>query len=531
MNLKSLNPLVFLVVLVPWCKAGLAGTWVLFTIDIVVLYYLLKLLYSEYRLKYILKYFVPVILIVFLFLCSYLNPSYKALNEQDWTELSVEEALSREKNFEKVIFSSSFFKDNYILSRSNQQLSLTTFFDFKNRYYDKFEVSSSPIDKLINSYEKKITVNSKTYLPAISFRDNEILLDFFHKLIQLSAGIIIFLTIKKRKHIRNLIFLMGINSGLLAIVGLWQKLNYMPSENLLEILGIWDAPEPRYFFSTFTYKNHWACFVLLSLTASFAYLLHQYKRTRTIDYRKPKLVMLMISIILGVLSIPFSGSKSGSILLIIFFLIVMLFPRIFLQIKSYKKYLYFVCLFFIIIISSISFTKVYHNETWKEMVSNIDSQVHNLKDGKLPFRILLWDDLVSQISEKPLFGYGFGSYKIVNPIFQSLETRNERSFGIQYAHVEYTPLVRYGHNDWLEKVSEFGLFGFLLIVPYLFYIFKFLFLTRSDTTRVLLLGSVLFLLYSIVDFPSQTPACLLYFSIITGCALKYSVLATKDFEQ
>ena len=41
---------------------------------------------------------------------------------------------------------------------------------------------------------------------------------------------------------------MGINTGLLAIVGLWQKLNYMPSENLLEILGIWDAPEPRYFF-------------------------------------------------------------------------------------------------------------------------------------------------------------------------------------------------------------------------------------------------------------------------------------------
>ena len=110
MNLKSLNPLVFLVVLVPWCKAGLARTWILFTIDIVVLYYLLKLLYSEYRLKYILKYFVPVILIVFLFLCSYLNPSYKALNEQDWTELSVEEALSREKNFEKVIFPHHFLK-------------------------------------------------------------------------------------------------------------------------------------------------------------------------------------------------------------------------------------------------------------------------------------------------------------------------------------------------------------------------------------------------------------------------------------
>ena len=177
--MKSLNPIVFLLVLVPWCKAGLAGTWILFTIDIVLVYYIIIILYSEYRLKYILKYFAPVILVVFLFVCSYLNPSYKALNEQDWTELSVEEALSREKNFEKVIFSSSFFKDNYILSRSNQQLSLTTFFDFKNRYYDKFEVSSTPIDKLINNYEKKITLNNKTYLPAISVRDNEITSRFF----------------------------------------------------------------------------------------------------------------------------------------------------------------------------------------------------------------------------------------------------------------------------------------------------------------------------------------------------------------
>ena len=100
----------------------------------------------------------------------------------------------------------------------------------------------------------------------------------------------------------------------------------------------------------------------------------------------------------------------------------MLFPRIFLQIKSYKKYFYFVFLFFITIVSSIFFTKIYHNETWKEMVSNFDSQVNNLKAGKLPFRILLWKDLVSQISEKPIFGYEFGSYKIVNQNLDYLDS-------------------------------------------------------------------------------------------------------------
>ena len=42
------------------------------------------------------------------------------------------------------------------------------------------------------------------------------------------------------------------------------KINYEFSEDAVEILGIWDAPEPRYYFSTFTYKNHWSAFAIMS---------------------------------------------------------------------------------------------------------------------------------------------------------------------------------------------------------------------------------------------------------------------------
>ena len=53
-------------------------------------------------------------------------------------------------------------------------------------------------------------------------------------------------------------------------------------------------------------------------------------------------------------------------------------------------------------------------------------QVENLQRGNLPFRALLWTDAISQIEDKTFYGYGFGSYQQINPLFQSDETVHER---------------------------------------------------------------------------------------------------------
>ena len=47
---------------------------------------------------------------------------------------------------------------------------------------------------------------------------------------------------------------------------------------------------------------------------------------------------------------------------------------------------------------------------------------------------------------------------------------------------------------------------------------------------LLLICAVVFLAYSIVDFPSQTPVCLLIFSTVIGLAAKYSYLSQKKFK-
>ena len=57
------------------------------------------------------------------------------------------------------------------------------------------------------------------------------------------------------------------------------------------------------------------------------------------------------------------------------------------------------------------------------MISNSKEQIKSISSGKLPLRILLWKDISKQIINNPFFGYGFNSYKSINPIYQSLEVR------------------------------------------------------------------------------------------------------------
>ena len=99
-----------------------------------------------------------------------------------------------------------------------------------------------------------------------------------------------------------------------------------------------------------------------------------------------------------------------------------------------------------------------------------------------------------------------------------------RSRVLQNAHHNFTPLIGYAHNDWLERFSEFGIFGALAFFPFLVKILTLPFSTISHTVRILSFGALSFLLYSFVDFPSRTPACLLMFGLVSGLLIKYNYI-------
>ena len=86
-------------------------------------------------------------------------------------------------------------------------------------------------------------------------------------------------------------------------------------ESLKEIWGIWDTPEPRYFFASFTYKNHWAAYAIIIIYMAIGLLFHEYRKNTYNYIRKPKVIFLLLTVINLLISIPLSGSRSGTLII------------------------------------------------------------------------------------------------------------------------------------------------------------------------------------------------------------------------
>lgn len=101
-----------------------------------------------------------------------------------------------------------------------------------------------------------------------------------------------------------------------------------------------------------------------------------------------------------------------------------------------------------------------------------------------------------------------------------------RSLGLENAHRPYRPLIRYGHSDALQYLSEFGWFCFvILILPLVLVVLSGCFFSNSPTVRILCLGNLSFLVYCAFDFPTKSPACLVIFLTSLALSTKYSVLS------
>ena len=516
----STNIIILIIIIVSWVKAGLAGDWILNIINLLIFGLLIIAVAQNFNYKIFLKSFFPVIILVIIATASFFNPEYRNLEEKEWEALNIEDVLSKELNVNKTEFTLKSFNNIYKSSINDKELSINLSLDFEKKYNEKFKFEGSSCDILLANYSNQIKYKNIEYLPSTVISHKKLYIEFIYFIFQLSFGIIAYLSLKRLKDIRKILFFTVINGGLLSIAGIVQALTYIPSDNLKEIWGIWDTPEPRYFFASFTYKNHWCSFALLVM--SFIICLIYKSKDDTSLVKKIILFLFLFSLII---SIPLSGSRSGTLLLIIFILII---SFIILKNKIFKiKFnIYFVTFF----ISIFLISKMINNKT-DEMIINTKNQINLLLDGKYPFRIMLWKDIIKQISDKPLFGHGFNSYKAVNPKYQSSEVYDERNIVTKNAHHHFNPIVGYAHNDWLEKISEFGILGTFPFIFYFVIIIRTFIKTRSSTSKILLVGSIIFLIYAFVDFPSRTPCSFLLFSLSVGLALRYDSIVNEIYSK
>ena len=470
---------------------------------------------------------IPILCLCFCCAISFLNPSYKVLTPKEWHDLNIDTYFSQEQNIEKTNMVRSGFRNIISIQETDPQLALALFFDLKNNYQDNFDSYPSPCTKLLDLYECNIKRSNIELLPSSTTMSKSIAFSFVYFVFQIIFGIAMYFSLRTRKEIRQCIYVIAINAGLLAIIGIIQKINYVPHDHLKEIFGIWDTPEPRYFYSSFTYKNHWSCFAIVSLFLTLAilhYQLNHAKQKLTHDFKTFVLLGIVFCIII---SIPHSGSRSGILILASGF-VLLAFVKILNLLRSKTKvnstFLFF-STFAICCILAFSFSL--NRETTKEMQVNTLTQLDVLSDGKLPMRLLLWQDLLNQIKKKTAWGHGFDSYRAVNPIFQSYQVRKMRSSGLKHAHHKYTPLVGHGHNDILELISEFGIWMFLILCIYPLIAFSRILHCPSSFPKFCLLAFLAYLCFSLIDFPSRTPACLLICVTSLALSIRYAQLSTS----
>jgi O-antigen ligase len=522
-----------LVVVISWAKAGLLSPWAEWFTSATVLGGLLGVLLLRVgdRLPFAFpwKPMVPFALFVALAGASMLNPSHNPPSQIPLDLEQFEDAALRAPAL--VPFVGDEFSDVQSRSEVDPGQAIALFYRFRLDFQDKFDRFDSPFEPFIEDYENNLERSHTSWLPSCVTADASIWKRCYPIAILALQAIILWRFMKSRRLIRKLLLMIVLNGALLAIAGTLQKLSYMPGDRVKEIWGLWDAPEPRYFFSSFTYKNHWSAFALLCLGVAASLASREISRKGTLAWRQPKLGVCLVAALFIGITIPLSGSRSGTLLLIIFLTLLAIFLG-WIVTRSFdtskKRWAAFGGTAFacsLTLGAMVWFGFNLDRETKSEAIGNTLQQWENYQKGSPPMRYYLWKDTFKMFLDKPVFGHGLGSFRALHPLYQSPEYKQEREYGVASAHRKLKPLTEHSHNDLLQYLAEIGIVGvaLLLLVPTLgiWQNRKSVFSTTPDWALV---GCILFAIYSFVDFPTRTPACLLLLSLTLSLALKHASL-------
>jgi len=124
-------------------------------------------------------------------------------------------------------------------------------------------------------------------------------------------------------------------------------------------------------------------------------------------------------------------------------------------------------------------------------------------------RIKYWQAVKSMVVEKPLTGFGIGSFGSVYPKYRIIDSEE----------------TQFAHNIYLQKAAELGVFGALFFILFLFTpLFKFFFKNdnRNDVFYCACGFSLLtFSIHGLVDFDFSIPVLAFYAFFMIGYLGKY----------
>lgn len=345
---------------------------------------------------------------------------------------------------------------------------------------------------------------SFSIVPSYTFQEALELLSYF------LIGLLVLRTITHRRQILRLVSVLLGMGVFQAFYGLFELSSKSP--RLLfykKIYGLEDVT------GTFVNRNHLSGYLEMVIALalgliisrigvfSFSRLSRREKLLRLSEKGLSMNILFGLGVVLMAMAIIFSHSRSGTVVLVLEFLLFLGLVGLFSEFSSdYRKRIrtFLRALFFLIIILSVGL--------------GIDATLKRfaLDDLLEERRPMYWAHAVRMFRQYPLLGTGLGTFNALAPPFEG--PAGPVSIG-------------HAHNDYLEYASELGASGFALlfggILSLTIISWRVWRTRRHPEVKGLALGGIVsltgILLHSLTDFNLHIPANMLLFSVVLSVTL------------
>ena len=263
-----------------------------------------------------------------------------------------------------------------------------------------------------------------------------------------------------------------------------------------KMLGLIVPPSgtERYFFSTFTYKNHCAIFFILCLCCAAG----SFKCNHVLSNSKLKLC-IGLGMVLFPVCVVLTGSRSC--IVVCYILLVCFFVNRFKDISI----IYRLGVAVFVPSSLVAIALMFNLENYREIVNTTRLYYLNYTETQSTTRLLLTRDTWNMFLDSYVFGWGLGSFEVVFNYYDGGYYKGE-GHGKGHYYI-------YAHNDVLQVLSEVGIIGLLLFGSLLCYpciVFS-RYKVRDGWVTT---GLLIVLLYSFIEFPFRTPAVAYLFCVL-----------------
>jgi len=319
------------------------------------------------------------------------------------------------------------------------------------------------------------------------------------------------LTVRRRRVIRILLALAVANALVLSVFGTIQKL--VGADGIY--FGLVKSPQVR-FFASFVYNNHWGAFIVLMMGACIGLVLHYASGRHGEGFFRGPALAGMAAAALILLAVPLSGARACTFLASVLVVVALVrgVPRVAraLRLSGLSPASSMAAMAAAAALVLAGF--------WAVAGDVIDARVQKTREqvsvmwarGGIGSRSVLYNDTLRMARERPLFGWGMGTFPMAFRIYNSQEPKLDR-----------IPVIYHdAHSDWLQSLAEIGLAGTALIGAAV--MLPALAVRRHSVSTIpyfLLSGCVLTALYAWVEFPFGNVAVVLAWWTCFFCAIQY----------